>query len=278
MWMLPESHRLKANTPYTCHLETWNLLLNWTVWPNTFAAGSNLIPLFGSNVASKRNKSLWEQCSLPCATSSNLFYMYPFYAWGRGKKTPSKSFNIRDFEEAVADVNVISQSNVAHCRWHRTAAYSSAASVRKSPAEADTLMDIGIRDIYNEDHDIFRSSARHFFQQEVQPNILKWVAIPGQPKQQKKKKKKKKEREREKKNCPECWMSLFLWTWETTRKCVVLQMIKLNKLQLCICSNWTFAIVDGNSKATWTERYVTSTMHCASCSAPFARVEERVVF
>ena len=59
-------------------------------------------------------------------------------------------------------------------RWrYPAAAYSSAADKRKSPAEADSLMDIGIRDIFTADHDIFRTSVRKFFQEEVQPNIFK---------------------------------------------------------------------------------------------------------
>ena len=32
-------------------------------------------------------------------------------------------------------------------------------------------MDIGIRKIFNEDHDIFRDSVRKFFNDEVKPNI-----------------------------------------------------------------------------------------------------------
>jgi long-chain-acyl-CoA dehydrogenase len=45
---------------------------------------------------------------------------------------------------------------------------------RLFPAQASTLYDIGVRSIFNQDHDIFRESVRKFFQAEVAPNIDKW--------------------------------------------------------------------------------------------------------
>jgi len=45
---------------------------------------------------------------------------------------------------------------------------------RLQPAQAGTLYDIGVRSIFNQDHDLFRENARKFFQSEVAPNIDKW--------------------------------------------------------------------------------------------------------
>jgi len=49
-----------------------------------------------------------------------------------------------------------------------------AVPTRISSAEAGNLMDIGIRDLYTEDHDMFRSSVRRFFNEEVKPNIMRF--------------------------------------------------------------------------------------------------------
>lgn len=40
---------------------------------------------------------------------------------------------------------------------------------RLETAQAETMMDIGIRRIFSEDHDMFRQTARRFFQEEVVP-------------------------------------------------------------------------------------------------------------
>ncbi|XP_062270841.1 long-chain specific acyl-CoA dehydrogenase, mitochondrial-like [Scomber scombrus] len=50
----------------------------------------------------------------------------------------------------------------------------SASSTRPETSAAKTLMDIGTRRIFNEDHDIFRQSVRRFFQEEVVPHHNKW--------------------------------------------------------------------------------------------------------
>lgn len=47
---------------------------------------------------------------------------------------------------------------------------SAVTSVRPETSTAKTLMDIGTRRIFNEDHDIFRQSVRRFFQEEVVPH------------------------------------------------------------------------------------------------------------
>lgn len=45
---------------------------------------------------------------------------------------------------------------------------------RLQPAQAGTLYDVGVRSIFNQDHDLFRENARKFFQAEVAPNIERW--------------------------------------------------------------------------------------------------------
>eukprot|EP00057_Strongylocentrotus_purpuratus_P006101 XP_011660575.1 PREDICTED: long-chain specific acyl-CoA dehydrogenase, mitochondrial [Strongylocentrotus purpuratus] len=43
-------------------------------------------------------------------------------------------------------------------------------STRPCTGQADTMMDIGTRSLFGEEHDMFRASARRFFQEEVAPN------------------------------------------------------------------------------------------------------------
>nr|XP_054749849.1 long-chain specific acyl-CoA dehydrogenase, mitochondrial-like [Lytechinus pictus] len=43
-------------------------------------------------------------------------------------------------------------------------------SSRPCPGQAETMMDIGTRAIFGEEHDMFRTTARRFFQEEVAPN------------------------------------------------------------------------------------------------------------
>ncbi|XP_076031597.1 long-chain specific acyl-CoA dehydrogenase, mitochondrial-like [Oratosquilla oratoria] len=45
---------------------------------------------------------------------------------------------------------------------------------RPTTSQAPTMMDIGTRTIFNEDHDILRSSVRKFFQEEVLPHHAEW--------------------------------------------------------------------------------------------------------
>jgi long-chain-acyl-CoA dehydrogenase len=47
-------------------------------------------------------------------------------------------------------------------------------SSRLSPAQAPTLMEIGVRDIFDSDHDMFRQTARSFFENEVVPFHSEW--------------------------------------------------------------------------------------------------------
>ncbi|XP_068446878.1 long-chain specific acyl-CoA dehydrogenase, mitochondrial isoform X2 [Clinocottus analis] len=47
-------------------------------------------------------------------------------------------------------------------------------SARPETSSAATLMDIGTRRVFNEEHDIFRRSVRRFFQEEVIPRHAEW--------------------------------------------------------------------------------------------------------
>ena len=42
--------------------------------------------------------------------------------------------------------------------------------VRPEVGQAPNMMDIGTRRIYSEEHDMFRQTARRFFQEEVLPH------------------------------------------------------------------------------------------------------------
>lgn len=50
----------------------------------------------------------------------------------------------------------------------------SAMPARTHPAQAETLMDFGTRDIFDEDHDQFRELARSFFKNECVPYHAQW--------------------------------------------------------------------------------------------------------
>ncbi|XP_053713985.1 long-chain specific acyl-CoA dehydrogenase, mitochondrial-like isoform X2 [Synchiropus splendidus] len=51
---------------------------------------------------------------------------------------------------------------------------AAAPPTRPETSGAKTLMDIGTRRIFNEDHDLFRQSVRRFFQEEVIPHHKEW--------------------------------------------------------------------------------------------------------
>ncbi|XP_004066587.1 long-chain specific acyl-CoA dehydrogenase, mitochondrial [Oryzias latipes] len=51
---------------------------------------------------------------------------------------------------------------------------SHTSQTRLETSSAKTMMDIGTRRIFNEDHDIFRKSVRRFFQEEVVPHHKDW--------------------------------------------------------------------------------------------------------
>lgn len=52
-----------------------------------------------------------------------------------------------------------------------------AAPFRPETSTATTLMDIGTRRIFSEEHDLFRQNVRRFFQEEVVPYHAEWVAL-----------------------------------------------------------------------------------------------------
>ena len=45
---------------------------------------------------------------------------------------------------------------------------------RMTPAQAPSLMQIGLRDIFDTDHDMFRTTARAFFDNEIKPHHAQW--------------------------------------------------------------------------------------------------------
>ncbi|GFN78844.1 long-chain specific acyl-coa dehydrogenase, mitochondrial [Plakobranchus ocellatus] len=53
------------------------------------------------------------------------------------------------------------------------------STTRLEPCEAPSMMDIGTRRIFSEDHDIFRQTVRRFFQEEIAPHQAQWE-IDGQ--------------------------------------------------------------------------------------------------
>jgi len=53
---------------------------------------------------------------------------------------------------------------------------SNGCEYRKHPSQCDNMMEIGSRRIFNSDHDIFRTSVRKFFQEEVVPHHARWEA------------------------------------------------------------------------------------------------------
>ncbi|KAM8871855.1 long-chain specific acyl-CoA dehydrogenase, mitochondrial isoform 1-T1 [Synchiropus picturatus] len=56
----------------------------------------------------------------------------------------------------------------------QAAAAAAAPPARPETSAAKSLMDIGTRRIFNEDHDLFRQSVRRFFQEEVIPHHKEW--------------------------------------------------------------------------------------------------------
>ena len=45
---------------------------------------------------------------------------------------------------------------------------------RLEPCESASMIDIGTRRIFSEDHDIFRQTVRRFYQEEIIPNHAQW--------------------------------------------------------------------------------------------------------
>eukprot|EP00123_Amoebidium_parasiticum_P013552 comp22022_c0_seq2/m.31930 comp22022_c0_seq2/g.31930 ORF comp22022_c0_seq2/g.31930 comp22022_c0_seq2/m.31930 type:complete len:435 (-) comp22022_c0_seq2:403-1707(-) len=53
-------------------------------------------------------------------------------------------------------------------------ATAAAAGQRKEPHSADSLLALGTRRIFNEEHDMFRETARKYFEEKVRPFHAKW--------------------------------------------------------------------------------------------------------
>lgn len=53
-------------------------------------------------------------------------------------------------------------------------AFRSMSTIRLEPCQGDSLTEIGRRPIFDSDHDLFRESARHFFETQVVPDHRKW--------------------------------------------------------------------------------------------------------
>jgi long-chain-acyl-CoA dehydrogenase len=51
---------------------------------------------------------------------------------------------------------------------------ASESNSRLEPAQAPTMLDIGIRKIFSEEHDLFRKNVRRFYQEEVVPYHAEW--------------------------------------------------------------------------------------------------------
>jgi len=58
-------------------------------------------------------------------------------------------------------------------RWRSSATVSDEV-LRPDNSQSDTMMDIGTRRVYNEDHDLLRTMCRRWWEQEVVPNHAKW--------------------------------------------------------------------------------------------------------
>lgn len=60
-------------------------------------------------------------------------------------------------------------------RWqHTSPEQTEAKPFRRETGQSETMMDIGTRRIFSEEHDIFRQSVRRFFQEEVAPFHAQW--------------------------------------------------------------------------------------------------------
>ena len=74
-----------------------------------------------------------------------------------------------------ASTRTASRTAAKALRRFSTAVEAEAAGpARLHPAQADSLMAIGTRDIFDTDHDMFREMARKFWQDEVVPFHPEW--------------------------------------------------------------------------------------------------------
>jgi long-chain-acyl-CoA dehydrogenase len=66
----------------------------------------------------------------------------------------------------------VRSSAAIHSRLLSTSATN--RQMRLETAQANTMMDVGTRKIFSEEHDMFRESVRRFFQEEIAPHHAKW--------------------------------------------------------------------------------------------------------
>ncbi|TWW63956.1 Long-chain specific acyl-CoA dehydrogenase, mitochondrial [Takifugu flavidus] len=75
---------------------------------------------------------------------------------------------------------LLPQGHVSTCRMglqHSRATEQLGPSARPESSSAKTMMDIGTRRIFTEEHDIFRQSVRRFYQEEVVPYHSEWEKV-----------------------------------------------------------------------------------------------------
>ncbi|CAG5934509.1 unnamed protein product, partial [Menidia menidia] len=87
-----------------------------------------------------------------------------------------------DYGSWILASAVVASSSKYPSRYQHTQAQEDGQHVspaRPETSNARSLMDIGTRRIFNEDHDMFRQSVRRFFQEEVVPHHKEWVKTGG---------------------------------------------------------------------------------------------------
>jgi len=98
---------------------------------------------------------------------------------------PAKQFYINMFPSQMCNRWITSRKTLqsisgVYTRSNQRSGLSTTTSngceVRKHPAQCDNMMEIGSRRIFNSDHDIFRTSVRKFWHEEVLPHHPRWEA------------------------------------------------------------------------------------------------------
>ncbi|XP_056451254.1 long-chain specific acyl-CoA dehydrogenase, mitochondrial-like [Gadus chalcogrammus] len=79
---------------------------------------------------------------------------------------------LSDGRSSLSALSTLTSRRCEHGHAHSSG--EPAAPFRPETSSAKTLMDVGTRRIFSEDHDLFRESARRFFQEEVVPHHSEW--------------------------------------------------------------------------------------------------------
>uniref|UniRef100_A0A6A7FNF0 Long-chain specific acyl-CoA dehydrogenase n=2 Tax=Hirondellea gigas TaxID=1518452 RepID=A0A6A7FNF0_9CRUS len=74
-------------------------------------------------------------------------------------------------------------NNPAFGSGRQFSTYNALLCHRKAAGQSDSMMEIGSRSTFNADHDILRTSARKFFNEEVLPDHSKWCIVGQVPKE-----------------------------------------------------------------------------------------------